>query len=197
MKNWIIIILLFSVAVNLAVVGTLVYFWKKTDNKTNDLIWISEDTKTGNGNNVIIVKKDSFLVTNELDKIKTKRLDWGNKMRDINRSIAEDRKEIIRYLLIDPPQRDSINVVINKLGSKQIKAESLTVDHLLSIRELLPQNEWQDLVYSVGKGSQIVVRKKFIKNGKNENISVEIKELDKDIEIKELEDFEFNTFEKK
>jgi len=189
MKKWVLIILLFSVAVNLAVVGTLIYFWKKSDHKNSDLIWISDDVKTGDFNKFVIVKKDSLITTKNIDQINTKRLEWGNKMSLLNQSIDKDRRDIIRLLLVDPPQRDSINVVIHKLGSKQIKAESLTVDHLIGIRELLPSQEWEDLVNSVGKGCQIIVQKKIIKNGQNENITVEIKEFNEDIEIK--------TFEKK
>jgi len=189
MKKWVLIILLFSVAVNLAVVGTLIYFWKVSDHKNSDLIWLSDEVETGDFNKFVIVKKDSFITTKNIDQINAKRLDWGNKMSDLNQSIAKDRRDIIGYLLVNPPQRDSINVVIHRLGSKQIKAESLTVDHLIGIRELLPTQEWEDLVNSVGKGCQIIVQKKVIKNGQNENVCIEIKEFDEDIEIK--------TFEKK
>ncbi|MBN2412248.1 hypothetical protein JXQ31_11195 [candidate division KSB1 bacterium] len=187
MKNWVLIVLLFSVTVNLAVVGTLVYFWKKTDQKADNLIWISEDSKSVDGKKFIFVKKDSFVATENMDKINAKRLDWGNKMSVLNRSIDKDRKDIIRYLLVDPPQRDSINVVIHRLGDKQIKAESLTVDHLIGIRELLPPQEWEDLVTSVGNGCQIIVQKKVIKNGQNQNITVEIKELNKDTDMRNFD----------
>ncbi len=187
MKNWVLIILLFSVTVNLAVVGTLVYFWKKTDKKTDDLIWISGDPKSVDGNKFIIVKKDSFVTTNNMDKINAKRLDWGNKMSVLNRSIDKDRKDIIRYLLVDPPQRDSINIVIHRLGDKQIRAESLTVDHMIGIRKLLPRQEWEDLVTSVGNGCQIIVQKKVIKNGEKNNITVEIKELNKDLDMRSFD----------
>ncbi len=187
MKNWVLIILLFSVTVNLAVVGTLIYFWKKSDHKNKDLIWISEDSKSGDGNKFIIVKKDSFVTTKNMDQINAKRFEWGNKMSFLNQSIDKDRKDIVRLLLINPTQKDSINVVIHRLGDKQIKAESLTVDHLISIRKLLPPQEWEALVNSVGKGCQIIVQKKVIKNGQNENITVEIKELNKDIDMKSFD----------
>jgi len=173
-------ILVFSVAVNIAVVGTLIYFWKKNTLPAEDIIWLTKNEPGMNKSIVVFKSEDTVSTSADLDSISEKRMVWADTMQCLSRDIETDRQTIIHLMLTKPPQRDSINFYIHSIGAKQIKAESLTVAHLLSIRELMPERDWEELVKSLGRQRRVMVHKEIKADNQN-STTIEIEEMERDL----------------
>ncbi|HPG38101.1 MAG TPA: hypothetical protein PLP19_06140 [bacterium] len=180
MKKWTLMILLFSVAVNISVIGTLIYFWKKNALPTDDIMWMTKKEPGMNKSIVVFKSEDIKTMSADLDSITEKRMVWADTMHCLCQDIESDRQAIIHLMLNKPPQRDSINFYIHSIGAKQIKAESLTVDHLIGIRELMPERDWEELVKSLGSPRRVMVHREF-KVDDQKATTIEIKEMGSDI----------------
>jgi len=180
MKRWTLMILLFSATVNIAVVGTLIYFWKKNTLPADDIIWMSKN-EPGMNKGIIVFKSDDIkIMSTDQDSITEKRTVWADNLHCLCQDIESDRQTIIHLMLNKPPQRDSLSYYIHRIGAKQIKAESLTVDHLLGIRELMPERDWEELVKSLGSTRRVMVHREF-KNDDHKTSTIEIKKMGNDL----------------
>jgi hypothetical protein len=154
MKKWALLALLFSAAVNIAVVGTLIYFWKES-RTSNRLLLMDNDSGL---DKLAIFGHDSTSLKNwpEIEKM---RQEFHQDMDQLSTDIEKQRQSIIRILLTESPDPDSIDILLSGLVDKQIKAERLTVNHLLDVRPLLPPDHWENLVRSLGKHRIIHINK--------------------------------------
>jgi nitrogen fixation-related uncharacterized protein len=186
-SKWTIIALLFSVAVNIAVVGTLVYFWQHNDrqvnvkvlhpeNKEHDILWFH--------------KPPAPPLANGIDSL---RREYHKELVIIRKDIDAERQEIITQLMGDPVNRDTVEVIIKSLTEKQMDAERLTINHLLEIKPLLPQDEWKFFIQDLKPRHRIQTKIIKMKDGDSTSILVDGVE-----EIEEIQIFkhEFKTGDK-
>ena len=158
MKKWVLSVLLFSVAVNVSVLATLVYYWKKNSNPKTTMLWHTVDVDTVGADKIMVFNHISPDDSNRIVHFKHQ---WSDQIDNISGKIDTDRQRIIRLMLKEPPDRDSIAVVIDSMVVKQVRAEQYTVDHLLEIRDLMPRERWQELVKSLDAPSKIIIHKKL------------------------------------
>lgn len=167
-SKWILFALLFSVAVNIAVVGTLIYFWPRNEERhmivrqappqKPEIIWFGTPHVPPH-------------VAQEIDSL---RRDYHKNLVRIRAAMDADRKTLITQLIQDPVDRDSLDLIIDSLAQKQIKAERLTVDHLLDIKPLLPHEEWTFFMRDLEP--QKTIRTKIIKLNGGDSTSILMQE---------------------
>lgn len=159
MKKWHIILLIFSLTVNVAVVATLVYFWQRQepDRRPRRMPpeWVSD---------LRFLEKDSLQAPAEPGKIVRLRREYLRDLREKRHAIEDSRKEILVLLLRQDPSRDSIEVMLQTMTQQQIDAEKLTIDHLLELRDLLPPPVWRELVHSLqarqpGRSQRVILER--------------------------------------
>jgi hypothetical protein len=177
--RWILLALLFSVAVNIAVVGTLVYFWQANEYGSDqvfhgklpldrDVIW--------HGAPHVPAK-----VTGKIDSL---RRDYHEQLVLIRASIDSEREAIIAHLMSNQVNRDSLETIITALSAKQIEAERLTIDHLLTIKPLLPPEDWQFFIQDLRPHR---MKTKIIKIKKGDSTSILYNEKEMNDKIFEIE----------
>lgn len=183
-NKWMIFALLFSVTVNIAVVGTLFYFWQNRDKSFVD-VSVNENPQ--------LKKQDIFLTTeclspSEAKEIDSLRNDYFDNLVILRKSIDDDRRHIVRLLQNEPPDRDSLNTIIIQLSEKQINAERLTINHLLEIKPLLSRDNWLHFVRDLEPKQ--IIRTKVIKlDGNNKTQIITEEETD----IEEIRVFKHST----
>ena len=172
--KWTLFALLFSVAVNIAVIGTLLYFWKNEKQRMDvgmihgnshperDIVWFNAPH---------VPPK----VAREIDSL---RRDYHEQVVVIRSSIESDRKAIITQLMCDPVNRDTLDIIIQKLADKQIKAERLTIDHLLMIKPLLPHEDWKYFIQDLRPRHKIQTKIIKLKDGDSTSILIDEEEID-------------------
>ena len=139
-SKWTLVALLFSVTVNVAVVGTLLYFWR-------------HDTSHGREINIerIDAFKDKELVwfhSPDMPPHAEGRMDslrrfYHKELQEIEGDIESSRHKIVQILLEDPIDNNRLDTLIFQLANEQTKVERLTIDHLIAIKPMLPQEEWR------------------------------------------------------
>jgi len=173
MNKWLVSLFVFSVAVNIAVMGTLVYFWHESRPERADQIIAPPPPPLPDR------EERRFLWMGkrrpgEPEKVFKARIKYRDQMEKVRRQIDGFRKEIIVLLLSDPPPTDSLHVIVEKLAKKQVEAEQLTIGHLLDIRPLLPRKKWVKVVRDLRKNRRVMIRQRIKKNGKTEENETEI-----------------------
>jgi hypothetical protein len=153
MNKWIGFVLGFSLAVNVTVLGTVVFLWKNpllTSPQNTDFCTPLMTTDGMGDNNVILMQKK----TGELETVFHKRVEYQQDLDSVQHEIIGCREKIIVLLLQEPPDKKTIHIKVAELADNQIEAEVLTIDHLLDIRPLLPQNQWRSLVTNLAQGRE-------------------------------------------
>ncbi len=173
MNKWLISVFVFSVAVNIAVMGTLVFFWHESPKKRADQLLAPPPPPLAGpeGREFLWMEKRR---PDEPEKVFEERIKYHHQMEKVRRQINGLRKEIIVLLLVDPPPSDSLQDVVEKLAKKQVEAEQLTINHLLEIRPLLPREKWVKVVRDLRRQKRVMIRRKINRNGKKEKNEMEI-----------------------
>jgi len=140
MNKWIIALLIFSLAVNVAVVGTLVYYWTQT-----------KGAQTARFSPPPLPERPRFkrgpnLSPEQRQKIRQLRQEYFATVREIRRTIGTYHEELMDMLASDSFSRDSLQVVVEKIARKQMELEQLTVAHLLDLRKNMDREQWQQFV---------------------------------------------------
>ena len=153
MNKWIGFVLGFSLAVNVTVLGTVIFLWK------NPILAFQEGpdftaprvVTEGFGDNRVVLHQRK---QGEPEKLFHKRMEYQRHVDSVQHEISGNREKIVVLLLQEPPDKETIHVVVEDLAEKQVEAEVLTIDHLLDIRPILPKHQWQNLVKRLGKGTR-------------------------------------------
>jgi len=152
-SKWHIVALLFSVTVNVAVVGTMIYFWQH--NKPNRLEILRYDRAPQEH---LMWFHDSTMPPPVAHKIDSMRSNYQEQLEKIQNDIAQQRHAVVLMLQQEPADRDSLDEMILKVAENQVLAERLTIDHLLSIKPLVPAERWQFFIRDMEKTPRILKR---------------------------------------
>jgi hypothetical protein len=152
-SKWHIIALLFSVTVNVAVVGTMIYFWQHS--KPNRLEIMRYDRAP---QEPMMWFHDSTMPPPVAHKIDSMRSNYREQLAKIQTEIAQQRHCVVLMLQQEPVDRDSLDKMIKDVAENQVRAERLTIDHLLSIKPLVPAERWQFFIRDIEKSPRIVKR---------------------------------------
>ncbi|MBN1560252.1 periplasmic heavy metal sensor [candidate division KSB1 bacterium] len=169
--RWTLLALLFSVAVNIAVVGTLVYFWRTNEHQSDQAFHGKTPL-----NREIMLHGAPHVPANVKGKIDSLRRDYHEQLVLIRASIDAEREAIIAHLMSNQVDRDSLEMNIAALTAKQIAAERLTIDHLLTIKPLLPPEDWRFFIQDL-RPHRIATKIIKIKKGDSTSILYEEEEM--------------------
>jgi hypothetical protein len=156
MNKWISFVLGFSVAVNLTVLGTVIFLWKNPparDLKQAERPVLLHRPDEMQDDRLIFINK----MPGEPEKVYHKRVDYQRNLERVQEDIDGEREKIVVLLLQEPPNEKTIHVVVEDLADKQIEAEVLTIDHLLDIKPMLPPKKWTDIVHRLHAGHEEIV----------------------------------------
>ncbi len=180
-SKWTIMALLFSVTINIAVVGTLVYFWKHNDERRVDVEFFHTNDKD-DPKIVWFGRPPAPPPTgSEIDSL---RRHYHEQLVDLRQRIDADRQDIIAQLMIEPVNRDTVEFLLKGLTDKQMDAERLTIDHLLQIKPLLPHDEWTFFIQDLRPRHTIRTKVIKLKDGDSTSILIDEKEF-KELEIQD------------
>jgi len=173
-SKWILFVLLFSVTVNVAVVGTLIYFWRY---KSPAVSRVHVEHKR-DVNDRLLWFHSPDLAPRTIEKIDSARKVYHEELQQVRKDIDSQRKNMVTLLLAEPINRDSLQIEIIGLVEKQKKAEELTLDHLLDIKPLLPKDQWILLLKDLEP--RRMIRTKIIRVGGQDtaNIVIENEDID-------------------
>jgi hypothetical protein len=159
-SKWTLFALLFSVAVNIAVVGTLVFFWRHNAN-TRQEINIEQFDELENNALVWFHSPDSHPhAGSQMDSLRKL---YQQELFTIEGEIGASRNKIVQILLSDPIDSTQLDNEISRLAQEQTHVERLTINHLLDIKPLLPENEWR--IFLNDLKPHRTIRTKIIKIG--------------------------------
>jgi Spy/CpxP family protein refolding chaperone len=148
MTKWIMVLLIFSLAVNIAVIGTLVYHW-------NHPAPMQRFTRAMPDSPPMATRpffmEDSSIAPGQRQMLRSQRAEYHSQVRVLRQSVEQQRRRLRDMLLADSPQPDSINAIVTALAEKQAALERLTVNHLLSLKALLTPEQWERLLEEMGR----------------------------------------------
>ena len=142
MNRWKLFILVFSVAVNVAVLGTLIYFWTRP-NRPVEARDLSQREKY---NSKLLLGDNPLLSPEQKQELKQLRKRYHGELRGRRQYIAQQRADLVRYLLNDPPMLDSIYITLDSVAEKQKQLEKITIQHLLSMRKHIDKEQWETMI---------------------------------------------------
>jgi hypothetical protein len=139
MTNWKNLLLLFSLTLNIAVLGTLLYFWGYHDGPP--------PVNPGPG----MERPEPFppawgnmdLREHQRRELMMLRAPFHKQMMEMRRNLDMDRQKLLQLMLAQPAVPDSIERMLGKISEKQIRLDRMTVDHLLAIRPHLDEKQWR------------------------------------------------------
>lgn len=151
MNKWVGFVLGFSLAVNMTVLGTVVFLWKNPMSRpaaAPQYTPVNTVTENIDEDRIVLLRR----WPGEPENVFLKRLEYKQELESVKQDIDGNRKQIVVLLLQEPPDTVTIHTVVEDLAEKQVEAEVLTVDHLLDIRPMLPREQWRQLVLALQAG---------------------------------------------
>jgi hypothetical protein len=122
---WLKIILIFSLAVNCAVMGTLGYplakqYWGNRSEPSALQEIPSQDVSP---------------------QVLQSRADFQNKLQQERARVQDERDQLARLLMVQPPDRQKIHEKIQTISTLQIKIQQAVVDQILAETSAMPPDQ--------------------------------------------------------
>lgn len=140
MNKWKNLLLLFSVTLNIAVVGTLLFYWGRPDHRPPADPPGPEMERSAPfppaWNNLDLRDQQRH----ELMRL---RRPFHRQMTEMRRNLDMDRQKLLQLMLAQPAVPDSIERMLSNISEQQIRLDRLTVEHLLAIRPHLDERQWR------------------------------------------------------
>ncbi len=149
MSKWLIALLVFSLTINLAAIGTLVFFWQKPAPPPMEMPGLERAPGMGrSGGPPPDGSGRPFAMHPELQGLRS---EYHTRMEPIGRELDAARRDLMRQLGKQPVARDSIDLALLKITRLQGDMERVTVEHFLSMRTLLNDEQWNRLLTMLEK----------------------------------------------
>jgi len=128
-KNVLLVVLIFSLSLNLAVVFTAGYrWWRGRSRRFPERPFLLEHLS-------------DRLSPGQLDKIRDLREQSLTKAESLKKGLWEKRESLIEELRKAEPNRERVNEILRDISGMQFELEKEVVEDLLRMRELLPAEE--------------------------------------------------------
>ncbi len=137
------IALIFSITVNVTVVGSLFYFWK---------ILQERDERPETVESEIIIRHPSVPLPDS-DEIDSMMNAYRKNLKSLQIHIDQDRDKMVRILLSDSLKMDDLENAVITMNRKQAMAEKMTLRHLLDLKTEMQDAQWDSLVQSLAPDS--------------------------------------------
>jgi len=162
MNRWIIFLLVFSLAVNIAVMGTLIYYWTTGAGAEQSAYQYKPPVPPRQEKPPKISKEQRL-------KIRQLRIEYFAKTRELRREIGMYHDELMDMLMAESFSRDSIQAIVGKIAKKQMELEQLTADHLLDLRKNMDQEQWRIFVNKLKRERPFFNNKRNKRNPQKRN----------------------------
>ena len=149
MTNWKNLLLLFSLAVNLAAVATMFYFWGRFDHMRR-LPAVLQRPDRGAPSSAPLWRRLE-LQESQRQALQKFRAPYNEQLRHQRQRIEESRRRLMETLQNQPTAQDSITYLLARLAEDQAQLEKATVEHLLTLRPLLDERQWQIMLMSFNR----------------------------------------------
>jgi len=150
MNKWVLILLVFSLAVNLAAVGTLVYFSHRPGPPQPEPGMMMEPRGMRGGGQREPGLRGAELTPEQRRAIGELRRKYQASIDPLAMEVERARGDVMRLIAANPPATDSIRIVLAKINKLQGEMELATVEHLIAMRPYLKKESWQMLTRRLG-----------------------------------------------
>ncbi|MDZ7371805.1 MAG: periplasmic heavy metal sensor [candidate division KSB1 bacterium] len=140
-SKWIIAALLFSTAVNIAGIGTLIYLRLGERHPPEDY-W----SRLKRERPPAVMERRSRQRFQDWKEIDSLRLQYRRQMGEIMEDIERQRRNVALLLDQEPIDRKAVDKELRRLFESRLRAESLTVDQLIALKPKLSENEWRSII---------------------------------------------------
>lgn len=145
MNKWLVVLLIFSLAVNLAAVGTLLYLTRHAGPPEMRPGGPVEWPADARGNHPRPGGQGLGIPGAMKPEVEKLRQEFMAGLQPLSESLRQSRQRLVRLMDKQPAATDSIAIVLQKINQLQGEMEKRTVDHLLTIRPYLEEKQWQNL----------------------------------------------------
>lgn len=147
MRNkWIIILLIFSLAVNMAALATMAVQWSKRPERRGPL---SRPPFSENHREMLRRKLD--LSDDQYRKVGQAHDQFAEGMDSLQAALRGKREELFRQLDTQEPDRGQIEALLGEIAVLQADQERMVVDNLLTMREVLTPEQREKLHSLLGR----------------------------------------------
>jgi|Deesub1362B_J571_1020462.scaffolds.fasta_scaffold02161_3 Spy/CpxP family protein refolding chaperone len=126
--------LIFSVAINIGVLGTIGYNWLKEQNH--------QEYKHSLGN---FLCRELGLSESQSKEMESLRKSLEPQINKIKKELREKRAQLVNLLMESDPDQEKINISLKEIGSLQIKLQRIVIYHLLEQKKILSQEQQKKL----------------------------------------------------
>lgn len=150
MKNrWLILLLLFSLAINIAATFTLGYHWFRSSRSKKRLI--------ARANEMRMLHRDLNLSSEQNKCIEAQKQHLREVMLKNQRVLRKYRMQLLEYLKQSDPDTSAINELLDEMVQIQVQNEKLFVYHLLEYKKLLTDKQFESFL---NKFNQFIMKRK-------------------------------------
>ena len=147
MTNWKNLLLLFSLAINIAAAATLVYLWDRTDEARRLPLLLHRPNRDAVPPGPLWRAMD--LQESQKRELARFRAPFNERIRRLRFEMDENRRRLMQVLLTKPTEQDSITSLLHQLAKDQAQLDQATIEHLLTLRPYLDERQWRMLLYSL------------------------------------------------
>lgn len=148
MNRWLVILLIFSIALNLAVAGTFVFFKSRMEKGRRMRPPVYEQQMRRMRG---MVDFDSTVNAGDRAKIRQLRMNYLAQANALRSEISWYQDQLTALLLAEPVNKDSVDAMVKRIAERHMQIESLTVQHLIAIKPLIHPENWQRFIESRGR----------------------------------------------
>jgi hypothetical protein len=147
MNKWLIALLVFSLAVNLAAVGTIIYFAQRPGLPGPFPRMLMEPPGPPDGDQNRPGDRGSGIAAENRQEVRRLRKAYQQSLEPLAREAQQTRQNLMRLIAHNPAASDSIDVMLLKMNKLQGEMEKATVQHLIAMRPFLDEKQWQNLTH--------------------------------------------------
>jgi hypothetical protein len=145
MNKWLVVLLVFSLAVNIAAVGTLVYFAQREGPPRMGPGGPMNRPPHFEGDEPIPGGRGPGMPGEMHPEVKKLAKSYQDDLRPLSRELQMTRQHLMRLMDKKPALPDSIDIMLFRMNKLQGEMEKLTVQHLVAIRPFLEEEQWRNL----------------------------------------------------
>lgn len=141
MKKWLIIVLVFSVAVNVAALVTIGIQWSRHSGKYHPLSGPPFSEKHSE-----MLHRRLDLSEDQIQKVKETQDRFAEEMETMQNGLRTKREALFRQLRAPEPDRTEIDTLLVEIAALQANVERNVVNHLLEMKDVLTPEQRKKLL---------------------------------------------------
>lgn len=142
MNRWLLILLVFSLTINLAAVGTLIYFSHRPA-PAEPGRGMAPGPRGPRGEEREPWMRSASLTAEQRQRIRDLRQEYRRSISPLATRIETARGELMRHIGATPPASDSVRIILDRINRLQGELELATVNHLIAMRPFMDAESWQ------------------------------------------------------